>query len=428
MKPQFRRVILVMLTLAMIINYLDRSALAYAMPFITKDFHLTPEEKGIIFGSFSIGYALFNFIGGVLADKFGPKRVFSWSMVIWSVICGLTAGCFNFWTMFIARAFFGAGEGPISTTANKVVNNWFPLNERARAVGINQAGGPFGGAISGPIVGFLCLTFNWRVSFVIIAFIGITWAIIWTLVATDKPRGNKRVCEEEVLLIEGETVVEEIETAPVIAGEKPSMWTAILQPSILATALSLFCFNYVLFFFMNWFPSFLVDTTGISLKDMSLVGVLPWVAGTLGYTSGGFIIDMIYKKTGKQLFSRKVVLVTSFTICSVCVGLISQTQTAMGAVVLMTISFGFMQLAAPAYWTLIQDAAPKEYVGSAGGLMHGLANISGIVAPTVTGFIVGAGSYSSAFILAGCLGILGATVVALFVKKAGDKVAHNATA
>ena len=119
---------------------------------------------------------------------------------------------------------------------------------------------------------------------------------------------------------------------------------------------------------------------------------------------------------------------TCFGICSICVGLISQTQTAMGAVTLMTIAFGFMQIAAPAYWTLIQDAAPKEYVGSAGGLMHGLANISGIVAPTVTGFIVGSGSYSAAFILAGCLGVLGATVVALFVKKAAQRDEHKALA
>lgn len=420
MKTNYRRVILVMLTLAMIINYLDRSALAYAMPFITNDFHLTPEEKGIIFGSFSIGYALFNFIGGVLADKFGPKRVFSYSMSIWSIICGLTAGAFNFWTMFFARALFGAGEGPISTTANKVVSNWFPVNERARAVGINQSGGPLGGAISGPVVGFLCITFNWRISFIIIALIGLTWAIIWSLIATDKPSQNKRVSKEELALILGDEIEEDDRAVNSPNYEKPSMWSAIMQPSILATAVSLFCFNYVLFFFMNWFPTFLVDTTGISLKDMSIVGVLPWVAGTIGYTSGGFIIDYIYKKTGKQLFSRKVVLVTSFTICSVCVGLISQTQTAMSAVMLMTISFGFMQLAAPAYWTLIQDAAPKEYVGSAGGLMHGLANISGIVAPTVTGFIVGSGSYANAFILAGCLGCVGASVVAIFVKKAPE--------
>ncbi len=426
MNTQFRHIILFMLTLAMIINYLDRSALAYAMPFITQDFHLSPEQKGIIFGSFSIGYALFNFIGGVLADKFGPTRVFSWSMSVWSIICGLTAGCFNFWTMFIARALFGAGEGPISTTANKVVNNWFPLNERARAVGINQAGGPLGGAISGPIVGFLCLTFNWRISFIIIAFIGITWAIIWALLATDKPRHNKRVSAEEALLIECPEETQPLQTE--LSSSSPSMWRAILQPSILATALSLFCFNYVLFFFMNWFPSFLVDTTGISLKEMSLVGVLPWVAGTLGYVSGGFIIDFIYRKTGKQLFSRKVVLVTCFGICSVCVGLISQTQTAISAVTLMTIAFGFMQIAAPAYWTLIQDAAPKDYVGSAGGLMHGLANISGIVAPTVTGFIVGSGTYAAAFILAGTLGVLGAAVVALFVKKTAQRDEHKALA
>lgn len=412
----FRRVILIMLTLAMVINYMDRAALAIAMPFVTQDFHLTPEEKGMIFGSFSIGYALFNFIGGVLADKFGSKNVFTGAMSMWSIICGATAVCFNFWTLFIVRALFGAGEGPISTTANKAVNNWFPLNERARSVGINQAGGPLGGAIAGPIMGFLCLTFGWRVSFVVIAFIGLTWALIWHLLATDRPRDNKRVSAQELALIEGDEFKEQ--TKKIVDNkEKPSMFKAILQPSILSTALSLFCFNYVLFFFMTWFPLFLVETKGISLQEMSIVTVLPWAAGAIGYMSGGFIIDYIFKMTGKQLFSRKVVLVTCFFICSVCVILISQTTTAVMAVTLMTVSFGFMQIAAPAYWTLIQDAAPKEYVGSAGGLMHGLANISGIIAPTITGFIVGAGSFGAAFILAGSLGIVGAAVIAFFVKK-----------
>lgn len=412
----FRRVILIMLTLAMVINYMDRAALAIAMPFVTQDFHLTPEEKGMIFGSFSIGYALFNFIGGVLADKFGPKKVFTGAMSMWSIICGATAVCFNFWTLFIVRALFGAGEGPISTTANKAVNNWFPLKERARSVGINQAGGPLGGAIAGPIMGFLCLTFGWRVSFVVIAFIGLTWALIWHLLATDRPRDNKLVSAQELALIEGDEFKEQ--TKKIVDNkEKPSMFKAILQPSILSTALSLFCFNYVLFFFMTWFPLFLVETKGISLQEMSIVTVLPWAAGAIGYMSGGFIIDYIFKMTGKQLFSRKVVLVTCFFICSVCVILISQTTTAVMAVTLMTVSFGFMQIAAPAYWTLIQDAAPKEYVGSAGGLMHGLANISGIIAPTITGFIVGAGSYGAAFILAGSLGIVGAAVIAFFVKK-----------
>src|SRR5262245_24213327 len=179
---KYRHTILVMMTAAMVINYVDRSALGVAMPFITEDFHLTAVEKGLIFSSFSVGYALFNFLGGVFADKFGPKNVFTWAMVFWSVMCGLTAGAVNFWTLVVARALFGIGEGPISTTANKMVTNWFPLGERARAIGIQQSGGPIGGALSGPIVGFLALTFGWRVAFVLIALVGLTWAVIWRLI------------------------------------------------------------------------------------------------------------------------------------------------------------------------------------------------------------------------------------------------------
>jgi ACS family hexuronate transporter-like MFS transporter len=410
-----RRTILVMLTAAMVINYMDRSALAVAMPFITTDMHLTAVEKGIIFSSFSFGYALFNFVGGVLCDRFGATKVLTYSMAWWSVICGLTAGAFNFWTLLVARALFGAGEGPVSTTANKVVNNWFPLDERARSVGINQAGGPLGGAISGPVVGMLALHFGWRSAFVVIALIGLTWALIWRLVATDTPRENRRVDAAELAEIEaGTQASDEPETT---SGPKPSMWQAILKPAILATAVSLFCYNYVLFFFLTWFPSYLVDAQGVSLKNMSFVTVLPWLVGAIGYVSGGYIIDAVFRRTGRRLYSRKVVLVSCLTISAVCVGFTGFAESATSAVTLMTVAVGFLMLAAPAYWTLIQDAAPKEYVGSAGGLMHGLANISGIVGPTITGFIVATSSYTGAFVLAGALGVLGAAVVLLFVRR-----------
>jgi len=415
-QKNFRQTILVMLTAAMVINYMDRSALAVAMPFITEDFHLTDVEKGIIFSSFSVGYALFNFLGGVLSDKFGAKKVFVWAMVFWSAMCGLTAGAFNFWTLLAARALFGVGEGPISTTANKMVNNWFPLRERARSVGINQAGGPLGGALSGPVVGFLALTFGWRVAFVLIALIGLTWALIWRIVATDNPRDNHRVSAREIEEIEATDSAEDVAVEEVATGEKPSMWKAILQPAILATALSLFCYNYILFFFLTWFPVYLVDAQGVSLRDMSIVTAIPWIVGAAGYLGGGFLIDYIFTRTGKQFFSRKVVLVSCLITSAVCVGLTSTASSATSAVILMTVAVGFLMLAAPAYWTLIQDAAPKEYVGSAGGLMHGLANISGIVAPTVTGFIVTTSSYGGAFVLAGALGVLGALIVWIFVR------------
>lgn len=416
-KPRIRRrnTILVMLTTAMMINYMDRSALAIAMPFITKDFHLTEVEQGFILSSFFIGYALFNFLGGVGADKFGPTKVLTWAMTFWSLMCGLTAGAFSFWSLLVARALFGIGEGPVSTTANKVVTTWFPLKDRARAVGICQAGNPFGGALAGPIVGFLALGFGWRVAFILLALIGLTWALIWRMVASDRPQDDKRVSSVELAEIEhGEAPMDTTDDAH--AGPAPSMWKAILQPAILATALSLFCYNYILFFFMTWFPNYLVAARGVSLADMAIVTAIPWVVGAIGYVGGGYLIDYVYQRTGKRFFSRKVVLVSCLLISAICVGVTATATTATSAVTLMTIAVGFLMLAAPAYWTLIQDAAPKEYVGSAGGLMHGLSNISGIVAPTVTGFIVATSSYAGSFALAGALGVLGATVVLVFVR------------
>lgn len=412
-KNNYRWTILTMLFIAMVINYVDRAALSIAMPFITQEYHLTPSEKGMIFSSFFFGYALFCFVGGYLADRFGPKRVMTWSMSVWSVLCGMTALAFNFWSLLIVRALFGIGEGPVSTTANKTVNSWFPLTERARAIGISQAGGPLGGALAGPIIGFLAIWLGWRAAFVVIAVVGLFWAVAWVRLAASTPREHPAVTAEEVDVIEAGRV------APVLpVGESPRtpVLQIVLQRSVLVTGISLFCYNYILYFFMTWFPSYLIDSKGIDLKAMSLVTALPWLVGTLGFICGGLLIDWVFKRTGRQLFSRKVVLVTCLLLASVCIGLSGSADSVAGTVAIMTAAIGFLMLTAPAYWSLIQDAVPDHQVGTAGGFMHGLANLSGILAPTVTGVIIQAtGTYGSGFALAAGLGVLGALIVAFFV-------------
>lgn len=412
---KYRVTILIMLFLAMVINYVDRSALSIAMPFMTKDFHLSPADKGLIFASFSVGYALFNFLGGYFADRWGSRLVLLYSMSFWSVMCALTAAVSSFGSLFAVRVLFGAGEGPNSSTANKVVNNWFPLNERARATGFNQAGGPLGGALSGPLIGALALTFGWRASFIVMGVLGLLWAFAWYRLTTETPAGHPRVSARELALINADQ-----EAAPAAATKegapRPSIRDVITNPAVFVTGISLFCYNYILFFFITWFPTYLVDAKGISLQNMSMVTSLPWIVGAVGYLSGGILIDAIFRATGKKIFSRKVVLVTSLLISAVCIGLTGLVDGATMAVGLMTVAIGFLMLAAPAYWTLIQDSVPRHQVGTASGFMHGLANISGIVGPAVTGFLIqGTGTYASAFVLAGGLGIVGAMILALFV-------------
>ncbi|MGU7770465.1 MFS transporter [Burkholderia sp. MR1-5-21] len=414
---KYRTTILVMLMLAMVINYIDRAALSIAMPFITKDFHLTPGEKGLIFSAFSIGYALFNFLGGYFSDRFGGKRVLTVSMTGWSIACGLTAAVSGFWSMLLVRIVFGAGEGPNSATANKVVNTWFPVRERASAAGINQAGGPLGGALAGPIIGFLALSFGWRASFIVMAALGLAWALAWHRLAVETPARHPRISREEL------AEINDGQEEDVRDGEgKVSILEVISTRSVLMTGISLFCYNYILFFFITWFPSYLVDTKGISLKDMSLVSSLPWITGALGFFTGGLIVDAIFRRTGKRMFSRKVVLVTSLMIAAVCIGLTGLVDSAMTAVGVMTVAIGFLMLAAPAYWAIIQDSVPRRQVGTASGFMHGLANVSGIVGPAATGFLIqGTGSYASAFVLAGSLGLVGSMILALFVGGRTDR-------
>lgn len=412
---RYRWVVLGMVFLAMIINYMDRAALSVAMPFITESFHLTAAEKGMIFSSFFVGYTAFNFIGGWLSDRFGPKRVFGFAMVFWSLLCGLTATAFSFWSLFLLRALFGVGEGPIAATCNKVVNNWFPVSERARAVGFNQAGGPLGGALAGPVIGILSLTLGWRYSFVIVAIIGITWSLVWALLVTDKPHDSRRVNAQEVTLIEAATTDKTIHAGA--TAHTGSLWSVLFSPQVLAVSAALFCYNYISFFFMTWFPSYLIEARGVSLQGMSLVTALPWLSGAICYASGGVVIDWIYRKTGRAVFSRKLVLVACFPLASVCVALTGSATTPVAAVTLMTLAVGFLMLTAPAYWSLIQDCVPSSHVGVAGGFMNAVGVISGLIGPTVTGFIVGSASgYAGAFMLAGAMGIAGALVVALFVR------------
>ncbi|QGZ65557.1 MFS transporter [Paraburkholderia acidisoli] len=410
-RGQYRSTILAMLLLATVINYIDRSALSIAMPFITHDYHLSASEKGIIFGAFSVGYAMFNFLGGYFSDRFGGRSVLSWSMSGWSVACALTAAVSGFWSMLVLRIVFGMGEGPNAATSNKVVNTWYPIGERASAAGIAQSGGPIGGALAGPVVGFLALAFGWRAAFMVMGVLGIGWVLLWRRLSTELPAQHERVSPAELAQIEAGQ-----EPARVKHGQKVSIREVVTKRAVLTTGISLFCYNYVLFFFITWFPSYLVDARHISLKNMSLVSSLPWITGAIGFMTGGLIVDAIYRRTGRRMMSRKIVLVTSFLIAAACVALTGIVDEVWTAVAVMTIAIGFLMLAGPAYWAIIQDSVPRHQVGTASGFMHGLANCSGIVGPAITGFLIqSTGSFVSAFVLAGAVGLIGSLILACFV-------------
>src|SRR5580698_2705475 len=193
MFSRYRWLIGTLMFLAGMINYLDRSALGVAAPFISHDLKLDPAQLGIVFSSFSFGYAAFCFVGGYASDKFGPKTVMTVAMTAWSIFCGLTAVAWSIGSLLVIRVLFGMGEGPIGSTFNKLVRNWFPHRQQASAVSYANAGTPLGAALSGPIVGFLALSVGWRAAFLAITAIGLVWVVFWMILGSDRPDENPRV-------------------------------------------------------------------------------------------------------------------------------------------------------------------------------------------------------------------------------------------
>ena len=272
---RLRWFVLALLFLGGMINYLDRSALGVAAPLLAKD-NCPCRRPNLA----SCSRAYFSSAMRCSASWAATPRTASAGAtsspsptVVWSVFCGLTAYVFSYASLLIVRVIFGMGEGPYGSTTNKMVSNWFPRRQQASAVGWANAGTPLGGAIAGPIVGFIALAYGRRVSFIVIALIGMCWAIAWMLLVT-RPEQNVRGSAAERAAIAADPEVPAV-------GPKVNLGRMLIRPAVLATAFAFFGYAYILYFFLSWFPSYLTMQQHLSIKSMSFVGAIPWLSASL---------------------------------------------------------------------------------------------------------------------------------------------------
>lgn len=410
---RYRFVVASLLFGAGMINYMDRAALSVTAPLVRKDLGLSAAQLGLIFSSFFFGYALFCFIGGHLADRFGPRRVYAWAMALWSVCCGLTALVSGFFTLLFARVAFGVGEGPMCSTTNKAICNWFPRHETATMIGVTFAGQPLGSALAGPVVGLIAASYGWRIAFVVIAVIGLGWALAWRTLVTDQPAQHPKVHAPELRIIQESRAAH----VPSEAAHASSLGAYLIRPSVLALAAGLFCGNYVLYFFLSWLPSYLVDAFHLSLRTMSVVSVIPWIGGMIGYTAGGILSDALLKRSGNGLWARKTVAIAALGCAAACIFLTILAASAAQAVALLAFATLFIVAVPQALWAMSQELVDAEHVGGVSGFTHALSNISGIIAPSVTGFALQwTGSYASSFVVAGAVALTGMVVLSLGIR------------
>jgi MFS transporter, ACS family, hexuronate transporter len=417
---KYRYVVAFLLFLAGIINYMDRAALGVAAPFVKKDLGLSPSALGVTFSVFFFGYAIFAFVGGQLADKYGPRIVYTWAAIAWSVLCGLTGAATGFISLFIVRALFGFSEGPMNSTTNRTITNWFPREETSRTIGFTFSGQTVGSAIAAPVVGLLTIAYGWRVAFFAIAVLGLIWTVAWIYFVTDWPKQNRRVGPGEIAL-----VTESRAATVLTATDQALPLRAYLgRASTLSLGLGMFAVNYTLYIFLSWLPTYLVSALHMDVTKMAFVAAIPWACGFIGYAGGGVIGDFVYRRMRDRLMARKLTTIVPLALAAIALIAVNVAPGALAAVTLIAVAVMMLTCSVQSCWATIHEIVPETRVGGVSGFIHLLSNISGIIGPTATGLAVQyLGGYSSAFAIASALAAAGVVAMAVYVKRPAMGVA-----
>ncbi len=387
-----------------VVCYLDRINMSVAGRSVAQEFGLSPVQLGYLFSSFLWAYVAMMLPSGKLVDSFGAHRLAAAGAAFWSIAQMLTGAATGFGTMILARLGLGAGEAPTFPVSYRSVRDWAPYTERGLAVGLIQAGTLFGPALSAPLVAWLISSLSWRWSFVITGAVGLLWVAVW-MAFVSTPEKTSWIPEPERRHI----LAQRHGNEP-MAGHSGVGYRGLLRsPSMWGLALSQGCAVYSVYLYLSWLPNYLQTERHLSIVNSGWFTAVPFMVGGVVIILTNWIGDRILTPKTLPTGARRIVVVTCLLLCSV--GMAIPFVDSLTAVVILTIlpvSFGGTASATNA--ALANDLLRSQAdSGRAFAFMVLGGNVFGLLAPIVTGYIVQAtGSFSSAFVLAGALSLIGA--------------------
>lgn len=412
-KTHARYYILFMITLVLTLATGDRATLSVAGPEMQKELGITAVEIGYLFSAFSWAYVISMTPAGWVADKVGSKRAMFLGILLWSVMTvfmGLVSySTFVVPALLILRFLLGVCESPVGPSAGRIIAAWFPSQERGVAGAIFNSAQYASLAIFTPLMAWLCHAFGWDHVFIVMGVIGIIIAFCWSkffYVPTRHPGINN---EEMEYLKEGGALVE-LDTVASVKGErKRAGWQEIGQlfksRMLIGIFIGQYCISAITWFFMTWFPIYLVKERGMSILQAGFMASVPAICGLVGGIMSGFFSDWLLRKTNNLSLARKVPITIGLTMSASMI-LCNYVGSEALVMFLMSAAFfgkGFGSLG----WAVVADTAPKEIIGTTGGLFNSLGNIAGIVTPVVIGYILQeTGSFANALVFVGTHGII----------------------
>lgn len=411
-----RFVILALLFGSVVINYLDRANLSIAGPLLARELAIDPVRMGLVFSAFGWTYVLCQVPGGWLVDRLHPRRLYAVLIALWSVATALMGLAAGLATLFVLRLAIGLFEAPSYPINNRVVTTWFPENERATAIGCYTSGQFVGLAFLTPALMYLQVHFGWRSIFVSVGMAGIAWAAAWFAIYRG-PLSYRGANQAEIELIRrGGGLVDLGDRS--LAGRTKAfrladLWYVLRNSKLWGIYIGQYALNSTLWFFLTWFPTYLVEYRHISFQKAGWLASLPFLGAFCGVLCSGVLSDFLVRRGFSLSVARKTPIVTGLLLSIAIIGA-NYVRTPHWIVAFMALAF-FGNGLASITWSLVSTVAPEPLIGLTGGVFNFMGNLASVSVPVIVGELVRAGDFSLGLTYISGLALVGAAAYVFMV-------------
>lgn len=378
-RPALRWWIVGLLSLGMIIAYVERANISVALvvPEFKQMFGLTEADRGMLNSAFFWSYAFLQIPAGWLVDRYGVKFPYAIGFLVWSILSASTALCSSIHQLLTIRFLLGVSESVVLPASMRWIRFNFKEKERGLAVGLLMTGTKIGPAVGAPITASLIALYDWRMMFVVLGLGSLVWLVPWLMLVRNDDRQIEQLAKQAS------------------GNESISFGRLLASPVIWGTIVGTFCYMYFVYFCLTWMPAYLVERRNLSLTSMGLYTFFSFGGMATVAAVAGWVADRMIAAGGNPVNVRKGFTIAGFVMASTeVVGAFADSVPL--ALFFAVFSLSGLGLATANYWALTQTLIPGASIGRIVGIQNCAANLPGIVAPILTGWLKqSTGSYEA---------------------------------
>lgn len=359
---------------------LCRNNIGYAFEGMGESFTLSATVSGLVGGVFFLGYFVLQIPGGNLAQKVSAKKIITICLIAWSVVSIAMGFITNSTQLVIMRFLLGLSQSMLYPTTLVLIGKWFPMAERARAIGLWSIGATAASFVVGPLSGLIVDNLGWNQLFILMAIPAIIFVFIWNFVVAETPAESRFLSEEEKAYLQQEFEADKKITNDSV-NATGSWKTALTNKYVWMLAAVFFLNNMFNYGLSIWWPTISSTMTGSSL---TVVGFLSTIAPLLALLVM-FIVSSHSDKTGERKIHAAGVLIVSGL--ALLVSALSGSSPLI-AVLFILIAQGIWGGFSPVFWSIPPIIIDAAIIGAATGLINGVGNLGGFVGPYLFGYLI----------------------------------------